>query len=123
MQIHVNTPQYIRLPKRGTFCPYTGLSRTGLNELILPCHANNFRPPVKSFVHKSSKHNIRGIRLIVYASLMDHLRHEMDASGINDSKDTCDPSPGSSLSDTKSVNSLLRDTHFNTINRQEGNQP
>jgi len=93
MQLHVNTPQYIRLPKRGTFCPYTGLSRTGLNELILPCQANDHRPPVKSFVHKTNKHNIRGIRLIVFHSLMDHLKTE--AAEQSKSRSNQDPSEAS----------------------------
>jgi len=72
---HVH-PEYIRLPKPGHYCQYTGLSRSGMNELILPCQANDYRPPVKSFVHKTNKHNIRGIRLIVFHSLMDHLKAE-----------------------------------------------
>lgn len=65
-------PEFIRLPKTGSLCPYTGLSRTSLNELILPNEKNNNNPQVQSFSLKK-KHQIRGIRLISYASLVDYL--------------------------------------------------
>ncbi len=65
-------PEFIRLPKTGTLCPYTGNSRSKLNELILPCPANDFKPPVKS-VCLRQKGAIKGVRLIVWKSLMDYL--------------------------------------------------
>ena len=64
-------PEYIRLPRAGTRCPVTGLTRTALNELILPTAANGYRPPVRSYSLKRSG-QIRGIRLI---SLPDLVRH------------------------------------------------
>ncbi len=64
-------PAYIRLPRAGTRCPLTGLSRTALNELILPSAANGYRPPVRSYSLKRPG-QIRGVRLI---SLPDLLRH------------------------------------------------
>ena len=39
-------------------------------ELILPCKANNFRPPVASRSLKSSKHAKRGIRIFSVNSLI-----------------------------------------------------
>ena len=42
------TPEFIRLPKPGTLCRWTGLSRSKLNELILPSPVNSFKPPVRS---------------------------------------------------------------------------
>ena len=64
-------PQYLRLPRAGTRCPVTGLTRTALNELILPTAANGYRPPVRSYSLKRPG-QIRGIRLI---SLPDLVRH------------------------------------------------
>lgn len=65
-------PVYIRLPKPGERCPHTGMSRTTLNELILPIKRNNFCPPVAS---KSVRErgSTRGVRLILLESLLDHL--------------------------------------------------
>ena len=65
-------PEFIRLPKEGKLCPHTGLSRGYMNQLILPTSENGHKPPVRS--HSIRKRgNVRGIRLIVYDSLIDHL--------------------------------------------------
>lgn len=69
-----DTPEWIRLPKKGR-CPYTGLSRSSLSSLIIPCAANNHRPPVKS-VCLRARGAARGIRLISYDSLMDYLNSQ-----------------------------------------------
>lgn len=66
------TPEYIRLPKSPGKCPLTGLSRSALNELILPSQANGFKAPVKSLVLKK-RHAVRGVRLIVVSSLLEYL--------------------------------------------------
>lgn len=60
-------PVYIRLPKPGTLCPYTSLSRSILNGLILGPGA-----PVKS-VSLRKRHTIRGVRLIHLQSLLEYL--------------------------------------------------
>ena len=65
-------PEFIRLPKPGNLCPWTGLSRSKLNELVLPCNANDFRPPVKS-VCLRRRGAATGVRLIVFESLMAFL--------------------------------------------------
>jgi hypothetical protein len=71
-QREISRPEYIGLPKPGRYCALTGLTRSTLAELVVPCEANDHKPPVKSFVLK--KHGaIRGIRLINYDSLMAHL--------------------------------------------------
>ena len=62
-------PEWIRLPKTGTLCPYSGLSRSKLNELVLPCPANDFKPPVKSIVLRR-KGAVKGCRLISYSALI-----------------------------------------------------
>ena len=70
----------MRLPKPGQLCPWTGLSRSKLNELILPCPTNDGRPPVvKSFALRK-RGSLRGTRLIVYDSLMAYLRSKLNES-------------------------------------------
>ena len=66
------TPEFIRLPKPSTLCPFSGLTRSTMNALVLPGANNEFTPPVKSKVLRRSG-NLRGVRLIVYASLMGYL--------------------------------------------------
>lgn len=70
--IETAEPLTIRLPRTGQRCPWTGLSRSAMNELILPCKANDFSPPVKSTVLQSQGRS-RGIRLVIFASLKEHL--------------------------------------------------
>ena len=65
-------PEYIRLPKTGTYCQWTGLSRSKLNQLILPTADNSHSPPVKSCSLKPPG-ALRGARLILYESLMTYL--------------------------------------------------
>ena len=65
-------PEFIRLPKTGTLCPYSGLTRSKLNELVLPCPPNDHKPQVKS-VCLRQRGAVKGVRLIVYRSLMDFL--------------------------------------------------
>lgn len=67
------SPVWIRLPKSGQKCPHSGMSRTMLNGLCLPCKENGHRPPVASRVLKAKKYAQRGIRLIDYSSLMDYI--------------------------------------------------
>lgn len=63
---------YIRMPKIGCRCPYTGLSRTKLFELATPCRRNGFKPLVES-KHIKRPGAQRGIRLINRVSLFEYL--------------------------------------------------
>jgi len=65
-------PEFLRLPRTGTLCPFTGLTRSKLNELVLACPANDHKPPVKS-VCLRQRGAVKGVRLIVFKSLMDYL--------------------------------------------------
>jgi hypothetical protein len=65
-------PEFIRLPPPGQRCQYTGLSRSGLNNLILPCAVNGHKPPVRS-VCLRQRGAVRGTRLICYHSLMSYI--------------------------------------------------
>ena len=66
-------PEYLRLPKSGTLCPWTGLSRSKLNELILPNEHNEFKPPVRSICLRNRGQH-KGVRLVVFDSLMEYLK-------------------------------------------------
>lgn len=61
-------PEFLRLPKPGSLCPHSGLSRSYINSLILPSRLNDFKPPVRSFVIRRPGAKT-GVRLIDYASL------------------------------------------------------
>jgi hypothetical protein len=60
-------PEFFRLPKPPLHCPFSGLSRSALNALILGPN-----PAVRSVVIKK-RGAVRGIRLIDYDSLMGYL--------------------------------------------------
>jgi len=64
-------PEYIRLPKNGQLCPWTGLGRSKINEFILP-RPDRPVPPVKSFSAIDSGKR-KGVRLIVLESLLGYL--------------------------------------------------
>ncbi len=69
-------PEFIRLPKGG-LCPWTGLSRAKMNELILPCSYNEFNPPVKSVCLRKPGAS-KGARLVHLKSLLDYLTAKME---------------------------------------------
>jgi hypothetical protein len=64
--------EFLRLPKPGQLCPYTGLSRSFINSLVLPTKMNGRKPPVRSFVlrQKGAK---TGVRLVSYDSLRNFI--------------------------------------------------
>jgi hypothetical protein len=63
-------PEFIRLPKAGSLCAWTGLSRGKLNDLILA--RDEKKPAVESFSLKQ-RGQAKGTRLIVLKSLMTYL--------------------------------------------------
>jgi hypothetical protein len=60
--------EWLRLPQPGVKLSGYGLHRGTLNELILPCEENDYKPPVRSVVIKK-RGAVRGIRLIHRPSL------------------------------------------------------
>ena len=68
-------PEFIRLPKTGTLCPYTGLTRSKMNELVLPCPQNDHKPPVKS-VCLRQRGAVKGVRLVSFDSLITFIRKQ-----------------------------------------------
>jgi len=73
-------PRFIRLPRSGARCPITGLSRTGLNQLVLPCQANGLKPPVRSFVLRKPGART-GVRLIDVQSLIAYVESHGHVGG------------------------------------------
>jgi hypothetical protein len=65
-------PKYVPLPSGKEHEYYSGLGRSYLNTLILPCESNNYKPPVKSISLKKIGFS-RGKRLIVLESLLDYI--------------------------------------------------
>lgn len=82
-------PEFVRLPKSGTRCPWTGLSRSAICELILPARA-----PVKSVVLRR-RGATRGQRLIHLRSLIEHL-HAQAATDLSESDLARESTPTSS---------------------------
>jgi hypothetical protein len=70
-------PEFIRLPKPGLPCPFTGMGRSALNELILPTPRNDFKPPVRSFCIRQRGART-GIRLVDYKSLVGYIRAHVE---------------------------------------------
>ena len=86
-------PEWVPLPSGKEVEIHSGLRRGSLNQLVLPCAANNFRPPVKSFAIKRPG-AVKGRRLIVLASLLSFLRklqQEQDAPPVTVQKRTPRP--------------------------------
>jgi hypothetical protein len=69
--------EFFRLPAKGQ--RIYGLTRSTINELVLPTEANNHRPPVKSLVIKK-RHAIRGIRLIHRESFLAYLAAQLEGN-------------------------------------------
>lgn len=63
---------WLRLPRPGSRCPVSGLSRSSLAELARPCARNNYCPPVDAKVLKRRGAS-RGLLLISRESLLAFL--------------------------------------------------
>jgi len=66
-------PEFLRFPKGNNPCPYTGMSRSGLYNLCVPCKANKFRPAVPGKCLRQPG-NLTGVWLIPFAELIAYLR-------------------------------------------------
>jgi len=74
-------PPFIRLPKPGTRCQFTQLSRGAFYELIAPSDRNEFRPAVKAIYRKARRGARRGIWIVPADRLLRHLLAlEVDSS-------------------------------------------
>ena len=82
-QEHTGRPEFIRLPKPGTSDPWTGLSRSVLNQLVLPCKENDFRPPVRSSTLRR-RGTTKGVRLVDFQSLVNYINAHVEPAFIAD---------------------------------------
>ena len=69
----MDKPQYISIPRTGTKCPHSGLSRTAIYTLISPTKANGYSILVES-TRGALRGKSRGSRRICYESLMRYMR-------------------------------------------------
>ena len=76
MEVMNTTPVWIRIPRSGETCPLTGLTRSTMLSLVLPCAANRFAPPVVSQLLLSNPTARRGVRLVAYDDLCRHIRSQ-----------------------------------------------
>ena len=60
-------PEWIRLPKEGSTCPFSGLSRSYLADLV-----RRREVPSKALRRPGT---VRGVRLICYEGLMSYIRN------------------------------------------------
>ncbi|MCX6886964.1 MAG: hypothetical protein NTX27_18205 [Verrucomicrobia bacterium] len=65
-------PEWLRLPAPGQRCQHCGLSRSAINQLILPTPANGGRPQVVSYCLRQ-RGSRTGIRLVSYDSLKAYI--------------------------------------------------
>ena len=73
--------RWIKLPSGKSREPWTQLSRSVLNTLILPCPANRYRPPVRSasFIKPGQR---KSTRLIHLQSLLDYVEGKAEATAL-----------------------------------------
>ena len=76
-------PEFIRLPRPGTCDPWTSLSRSTLNLLVLPCREKGYRPPVRSCTLRR-KGTTKGVRLIELQSLLDYINAHVEPGCVAD---------------------------------------
>jgi hypothetical protein len=72
----------VPLPPVGSLEPHSGLKRGKINQLILPCAENGWKPPVRS-ISLRPRNCIRGKRLIHLPSLLAYLRAQLPDGGGN----------------------------------------
>jgi len=77
---------WIRLPRPGSRCSVTGLSRSSLAELARPCERNSYRAPVDAKVLKRNGAT-RGVLLISRQSLLDFLGNLPSPTRATDESD------------------------------------
>jgi hypothetical protein len=72
-RILARVPPIVTLPRPKEKCPYTGMSRTSLLELVAPGTRNGNRPAVRAIYKRSHKYAVRGRWLIPAENLFRYL--------------------------------------------------
>jgi hypothetical protein len=92
----ISNVEFLRLPKPKERDPLFGLSRSFLNELILPCADNGYHPPVQS--HVLRRRGFRtGIRLISVDSLRDYIMAHEEPVGSPSAATATSPGSGQAV--------------------------
>jgi hypothetical protein len=79
-RVNHKDPKFIRLPKQGDKCEWTGLGRSKMSTFLLATKENGFSPPVKS-LSLGPKQGSKGVRLVHFDSLMDYLNSLLEEGG------------------------------------------
>ena len=66
--------EFLRIPPRGSHCSRTGLSRSVIEQLVVPSKANNFHPPVPAKLLRRPG-NTRGVWLIPKRAFIKYLNN------------------------------------------------
>ena len=78
------------MPRYGTACPYSSLSRSAVDLLVRPQPKNDYRPPVKSKIFRAEGKG-KGIRLVEYASLMSFLGRLPSTQNAEEAQEVISP--------------------------------
>jgi hypothetical protein len=84
-------PRYVPMPSGSETEKFSGLKRSKIYQLILPCKENGFRPPVKSISLKPPG-ALKGKRLVVLASLLEFLA-KLEAEQLSEAVTKADRHP------------------------------
>ena len=80
MSVAVQAPsqaEFVRMPKAKERDPLFGLSRSYINNLVLACRENGYRPPVRSIVLRRPGAKT-GVRLVDVVSLRQFLLQHVE---------------------------------------------
>ena len=86
-----DTATWLRLPRAGSRCTVSGLSRSTLAELVRPCARNDYQPQVDARILKR-KGTQRGVLLINRAALLAFIE-EQPTPSMHDSPSSGSPTP------------------------------
>ena len=70
-------PAYVMIPKSGCRCSVSGLNRPQMMDLVIPCQANDFRPPVRCIEERSNKGRVTE-RRIPTDELLEYLDSKLE---------------------------------------------
>jgi hypothetical protein len=66
--------EFLRIPARGAKCPISKLSRTAVEELVVPSKKNNFNPAIKAKYHRRPG-KLRGTWLIPRQAYLEYFNN------------------------------------------------
>ena len=79
--------EWIPMPKTGERCSISGLSRSAMRILVVPCSENEGNPPVESKRFQIPKWGSARKRFVRVASLREWIEKQPSAGGAEDEGD------------------------------------